>query len=114
MTCTLRAQVTAINKKDAAGFMDKTPSIPRRLCIIYELTSYYFRIIPMAVKGPPGIPPPFFYFIFPAAFTTTPLRARRARIFGITISPLKKSASDHTSSSFRAEPTIMQITTIKE
>ena len=45
---------------------------------------------------------------------TSPLSARSARTFGITISPLKKSARDHTSSSFRQEPITMQTTTIRE
>ena len=49
-----------------------------------------------------------------AAFTTTPLNASNAMIFGITISPLKKSARAHTSSSFSAEPMTMQSTTMKE
>lgn len=39
---------------------------------------------------------------------------RSARTFGMTISPLKKSAKDHTSSSFRQEPITMQTTTIRE
>ena len=46
--------------------------------------------------------------------TTSPLSARSARTFGMTISPLKKSAKDHTSSSFRQEPITMQTTTIRE
>lgn len=45
---------------------------------------------------------------------TSPLSARSARTFGMTISPLKKSAKDHTSSSFRQEPITMQTTTISE
>ncbi len=45
---------------------------------------------------------------------TSPLSARSARTFGMTISPLKKSARDHTSSSFRQEPITMQTTTIRE
>ena len=46
--------------------------------------------------------------------TTRPLRASRAMALGITIRPLKKSAKSHTSSSFRAEPMIIQATTNKE
>ena len=45
---------------------------------------------------------------------TSPLSARSARTFGMTISPLKKSAKDHTSSSFRQEPITMQTITIRE
>ena len=48
------------------------------------------------------------------ARATSPLSARSARTFGMTISPLKKSAKDHTSSSFRQEPITMQTTTIRE
>ena len=48
------------------------------------------------------------------ARATSPLSARSARTFGMTISPLKKSARDHTSSSFRQEPITMQTTTIRE
>ena len=48
------------------------------------------------------------------ARATSPLSARSARTFGMTISPLKKSAKDHTSSSFRQEPITMQTTTISE
>ncbi len=71
--------------------------------------------------------PPFYpiiYMIFsghmPGSYlsfearATSPLSARSARTFGITISPLKKSARDHTSSSFRQEPITMQTTTIRE
>ena len=71
--------------------------------------------------------PPFYpiiYVIFPGHMTgsylsfearaTRPLSARSARTFGMTISPLKKSARDHTSSSFRQEPITMQTTTIRE
>ena len=46
--------------------------------------------------------------------TTRPLKARRARAFGITIRPLKKSESSHTSSSFRVEPKIIKAITIRE
>ncbi len=46
--------------------------------------------------------------------TTSPLSASSARTFGMTIRPLKKSAKDHTSSSFRQEPITMQATTIRE
>ena len=35
------------------------------------------------------------------SLTTTPLKARTAIRFGITISPLKQSARDHTRSTFR-------------
>lgn len=48
------------------------------------------------------------------ALTTSPLSASSARTFGMTIRPLKKSAKDHTSSSFRQEPITMQTTTIME
>ena len=71
--------------------------------------------------------PPFYpiiYMIFsghmPGSYlsfearATSPLSARSASTFGITISPLKKSARDHTSSSFRQEPITMQTTTIRE
>lgn len=71
--------------------------------------------------------PPFYpiiYMIFsghmPGSYlsfearATSPLSARSARTFGMTISPLKKSARDHTSSSFRQEPITMQTTTISE
>ena len=71
--------------------------------------------------------PPFYpiiYMIFsghmPGSYlsfearATSPLSARSARTFGMTISPLKKSARDHTSSSFRQEPITMQTTTIRE
>ena len=71
--------------------------------------------------------PPFYpiiYMIFsghmPGSYlsfearATSPLSARSARTFGMTISPLKKSAKDHTSSSFRQEPITMQTTTIRE
>ena len=67
---------------------------------------------------------PIIYVIFPGHMTgsylsfeapaTSPLSARSARTFGMTISPLKKSAKDHTSSSFRQEPITMQTTTIRE
>ena len=71
--------------------------------------------------------PPFYpiiYMIFsghmPGSYlsfearATSPLSARSASTFGMTISPLKKSARDHTSSSFRQEPITMQTTTIRE
>ena len=67
----------------------------------------------------------FIIYVFPSgsrqtsylsfeARATSPLSARSARTFGMTISPLKKSAKDHTSSSFRQEPITMQTTTIRE
>lgn len=46
--------------------------------------------------------------------TTRPLKASKAMALGITIRPLKKSAKSHTSSSFRAEPIMIQATTNKE
>ena len=46
--------------------------------------------------------------------TTSPLSASSARTFGMTMRPLKKSAKDHTSSSFRLDPITMQTTTIME
>ena len=72
------------------------------------------------------LPPlyPIIYMIFsghmPGSYlsfearATSPLSARSARTFGMTISPLKKSARDHTSSSFRQEPITMQTTTTRE
>ena len=56
----------------------------------------------------------FLFYLSFEALATSPLSASSARTFGITISPLKKSAKDHTSSSFRLEPTTMQTTTIRE
>ena len=54
--------------------------------------------------------PPYFLQI-PA---TTGLNANSASAFGMTISPLKKSDRDQTSSTFRQDPTTMKTTTSRE
>ena len=69
----------------------------------------FYPIIYMIFSG--HLPGSYLSFEAPA---TSPLSARSARTFGMTISPLKKSAKDHTSSSFRQEPITMQTTTISE
>lgn len=69
----------------------------------------FYPIIYMIFSG--HLPGSYLSFEAPA---TSPLSARSARTFGMTISPLKKSAKDHTSSSFRQEPITMQTTTIRE
>lgn len=69
----------------------------------------FYPIIYMTFSG--NVPGSYLSFEAPA---TSPLSARSARTFGMTISPLKKSAKDHTSSSFRQEPITMQTTTIRE
>ena len=69
----------------------------------------FYPIIYMIFSG--RLPGSYLSFEAPA---TSPLSARSARTFGMTISPLKKSAKDHTSSSFRQEPITMQTTTISE
>ena len=69
----------------------------------------FYPIIYVIFSG--HLPGSYLSFEAPA---TSPLSARSARTFGMTISPLKKSAKDHTSSSFRQEPITMQTTTINE
>lgn len=69
----------------------------------------FYPIIYVIFSG--RLPGSYLSFEAPA---TSPLSARSARTFGMTISPLKKSAKDHTSSSFRQEPITMQTTTISE
>ena len=69
----------------------------------------FYPIIYVIFSG--HLPGSYLSFEAPA---TSPLSARSARTFGMTISPLKKSAKDHTSSSFRQEPITMQTTTISE
>ena len=69
----------------------------------------FYPIIYMIFSG--NVPGSYLSF---EARATSPLSARSARTFGMTISPLKKSARDHTSSSFRQEPITMQTTTIRE
>lgn len=69
----------------------------------------FYPIIHVIFSG--HLPGSYLSFEAPA---TSPLSARSARTFGMTISPLKKSAKDHTSSSFRQEPITMQTTTISE
>lgn len=44
--------------------------------------------------------------------TTVPLNANNANAFGITINALKKSASDHTMSTFNIEPMIINTNTM--
>lgn len=73
-----------------------------------------YLFIPVPISSDPGSHQfclsPYFRLIC----TTRPPSARSAMALGITMSPLKKSASDHTSSSFRVEPMTMQITTSRE
>ncbi len=69
----------------------------------------FYPIVYVIFSG--HLPGSYLSFEAPA---TSPLSARSARTFGMTISPLKKSAKDHTSSSFRQEPITMQTTTISE
>ena len=69
----------------------------------------FYPIIYVIFSG--HLPGSYLSFEAPA---TSPLSAKSARTFGMTISPLKKSAKDHTSSSFRQEPITMQTTTIRE
>ena len=78
-------------------------------CPQYMFCRHSILIIYVIFSG--RLPGSYLSFEAPA---TSPLSARSARTFGMTISPLKKSAKDHTSSSFRQEPITMQTTTIRE
>ena len=78
-------------------------------CPQYMFCRHSILIIYVIFSG--RLPGSYLSFEAPA---TSPLSARSARTFGMTISPLKKSAKDHTSSSFRQEPITMQTTTISE
>lgn len=51
---------------------------------------------------------------FLLSFTTKPLSAANAKIFGMTMSALKKSASSHTKSTFNVEPRRINKTTKQE
>ena len=107
---------------DVSGTFWHLARSPAAICIFVRVHIKRRQPMPTIHVLPPFYP--IIYMIFsghmPGSYlsfearATSPLSARSARTFGMTISPLKKSARDHTSSSFRQEPITMQTTTIRE